>query len=358
MSPLKDARSFDLSMTNTVKGVALILLLWHHLFYQLPEYGALVHTSAQIAKVCVGLFLLLSGYGLFESSRRMEKFEWTSFYAKRFVKLYFNYWLIALLFIPVGVFVFGRTFSDVYGNHAFIKFIVNMLGLQTYVFGYGYNPTWWFVGLIAPLYAAFPLILPFVRKWPFCSVLLSVACTFIHHVPFEDWQLSFVIGIFLARTNGIVHTSAFLTRFKSWRWLFLLLVVLAASLVYRENWLNAGCKNAVLALAITQLSYELAVSIPQLQRLLATVGEHSFNIFLFHTFIYGYYFRGEIYAFQYPIAILSALLSVCLAVSVAIEYAKTVIRFGSMESWTIKRLSGLQNRVLSLLMPRGGWITC
>jgi hypothetical protein len=54
---------FGINSTNACKGVALILLLWHHLFYQNPEYGLFVFKFATLSKVCVAIFVILSGYG-------------------------------------------------------------------------------------------------------------------------------------------------------------------------------------------------------------------------------------------------------------------------------------------------------
>ena len=67
---------FNKQDTNFLKGIAIILLLFHHLFYEHPEIGSikyrglsLVFISALAAKVCVSIFLILSGYGLNETVR-------------------------------------------------------------------------------------------------------------------------------------------------------------------------------------------------------------------------------------------------------------------------------------------------
>lgn len=52
------------------------------------------------------------------------------------------------------------------------------------------------------------------------------------------------------------------------------------------------------------------------------IGRHSMNIFLFHTFIFSYWFRDVIYASHCPIVIFLLLLSVCLAISVLLEVMK------------------------------------
>jgi peptidoglycan/LPS O-acetylase OafA/YrhL len=62
---------------------------------------------------------------------------------------------------------------------------------------------------------------------------------------------------------------------------------------------------------------------------LELLGKHSFNIFLFHTFIYSIYFPNLIYWSKNPVLIYLTLLSACLIISVILD--------------NIKRLIGLNN---------------
>ena len=61
---------FTKSFTAANKGVALLLLLWHHLFGIASEYGHFIQHLAGVSKVCVAIFLILSGYGLNEATRK------------------------------------------------------------------------------------------------------------------------------------------------------------------------------------------------------------------------------------------------------------------------------------------------
>lgn len=136
--------------TNALKGIALLLLLCHHLFYiQKGEYTDIYFANFGIiqefgiaCKVCVAIFVFLSGYGLVKKYNKSERVNFREFYTTRFVKLMMNFWLIWLLFVPIGIFFFGRTPAAVYQNHILLKGILDFLGLA-FSFGYyGYNPTW------------------------------------------------------------------------------------------------------------------------------------------------------------------------------------------------------------------------
>ena len=60
-----------------MKGVAIILMLIHHLFYNddliqrctliLPYEEKLLLLFSSLSKVCVAIFVLISGYGLYKS---------------------------------------------------------------------------------------------------------------------------------------------------------------------------------------------------------------------------------------------------------------------------------------------------
>lgn len=50
--------------SKILKGIAICAMLWHHLFYEHPEYGKIVFHLALLGKVCVSMFLMISGYGL------------------------------------------------------------------------------------------------------------------------------------------------------------------------------------------------------------------------------------------------------------------------------------------------------
>lgn len=71
---------FDKRVTNICKGIAVILMLIHHIFPGMTGYGLKLANTwvlpqvAILGKVCVSIFLVLSGYGLYESYKT-KKFE-------------------------------------------------------------------------------------------------------------------------------------------------------------------------------------------------------------------------------------------------------------------------------------------
>lgn len=67
------------SDTQMIKGLAICILLFHHLFYSTqPGLGIMIgdkylaNIVAEYLKVCVALFLVLSGYGLNASMTKIS----------------------------------------------------------------------------------------------------------------------------------------------------------------------------------------------------------------------------------------------------------------------------------------------
>lgn len=89
---------FSKAHTQLAKGVAVCLLLVHHLFFtEAAGYDELyiegtpvMNGAASVAKVCVCLFLILSGFGLSRSSRELSAY---TFYKRRLARLYPAYWM-------------------------------------------------------------------------------------------------------------------------------------------------------------------------------------------------------------------------------------------------------------------------
>ncbi len=324
-------QKFDVSITNVSKGMALMLILWHHLFYEKPESGWLVFQTALLAKVCVGIYVVLSGYGLAESIKH-KALDVAVFYKRRLVKLYLNYWFIALLFIPIGVFFMGRTLGDVFGESAYAGLIIQMLGLHMFTsVSYGYNATWWFMSLIIMLYAIFPFAFFATKKFGLwflgvCAILLFVPIPLVN-----DWIFPFAVGIWLSQKDGFVKIFAWLDTFGAKRWLILGGLTLVVAWYRQNGWLFDSIRaDTFFGILLIILTTEWALASPKSRKVLEFIGIHSFNIFLFHTFIYYYYFPKFIYGFSNPILIFAVLLGVCLVLSVGIEKLKEMIGFNKI----------------------------
>ena len=342
---------FRLSLDETliIKGIAICLMLWHHLFYQHPEYGSFVFQSALFGKVCVSLFLFVSGYGLtVQYGKVFDKpiMETFRFQMKRFVKFYANYWVIFLVFVPIGVFVFERSLNIPYEGSNIIKAIIGdffgINGLQSY------NITWWFNQLIVSLYFLFPILYFATKRWPILflmgSIILWKFSLPILPTGIHGWILHFMLGIvYVLYIDKLNH---FLNRFNFWFLLSILLLSFSV-LFYMRNYhvipyFTGTRVDAFLSVNIILLVLLTIRHIHIIHGTLKFLGKHSMNIYMVHTFIFLYWFKGLIYSFKYPIVIFTVLLVSSLVISITIEYLKKIIHLPNLIKTITQRVDKIE----------------
>lgn len=321
--------SLSLKDTSILKGFALLLLLAHHLFYiqnglyndiHIVGNHYLVQDIGTWCKVCVAIFVFLSGYGLTVGAKKTGGVQNVKhFYWHRLTKLLMNYWFIWLLFVPISVFGFGYTFTDAYCTHVILKFILDFLGVINCFGWLGYNGTWWFYSCIIVLYFAYPWLYKLMDKCLWGLLAVVVALYFIPGPYFHSiniYYASFVVGMLVCRYEQTIciHNPVF--------WIALFAILAVERFISKDVYIF----DSILALCLV-VTYK-CIPVPTIiGKLLDFIGKHSMNIFLFHTFIYYYWFQSFIYASHNPIVIFLLLLLICLFISIGIEFLKKITRF-------------------------------
>ena len=362
-----------MSDSFSLKGIALLFLLLHHLFYvpnglfsDLHLWGDryLINQIGIMGKFCVSLFVFLSGYGLaLVTHKAGDKITLRRFYTHRFVKLMLNYWLMWLLFVTIGIYCFDITFTKVYGLHYISRFIVDFLGLASACGFIGYNPTWWFYSCILILYTIFPIIYRICLKrygrilLILCSFALSLYCPVIFLKPVQWYLLPFVLGILFGNgsiyaittpsqlSNSIMCKLRFeltkcLSGMLNKRSQFFLLIIVLLSFSFR-NFTQFSLTFDTIICILVYLLY-INMSLPQwTNQGLQFLGKHSFNIFLFHTFIFYLYFQDFIYLLYNPLLIYLLLLFICVVLSVVIEWGKNRFGFYRMQTALIYKIESI-----------------
>ena len=230
-----------------------------------------------------------------------------------------NYWFIWLIFVPVGVFIFDRTITDAYGDHAVMKMILDFFGLLNMTGNFGYNSTWWFYSCIIVLYLLYPLLhKKLCDNWLLIislSVLISLCGKIPIISPISNYLLPFVGGIMVARIPTTIFDKL---RVSDTIIAFVLLSVV-------RNFSGMICViDTLLCLTLAIFLYQVR---PQglVQKFFIQLGKHSQNIFLFHTFIYLYWFNEETYITRNPVIIFLQLTAICYVIS--IEFIKQKVGF-------------------------------
>lgn len=310
--------------SNVFKGLAIFLMLVHHLFYvRNGSYDDilffkncyLVNQIAILSKICVVFFCFLSGYGLAVQAEKKNGIvgNLKDFYLHRFKKLYLNYWFIWVIFVPISYFCFGITFTNVYHNQIGWHLIADLLGIHYLVFGtYGYNPTWWFYSCIILLYLLFPVIYKMIKREPLLLLLSTLIISYLP-IPFID-VIQFNIFAFAL---GIWAVGKTLINRNKW---FAFIVLLFFCILRNIN-SYPYLIDCIIVLVLT-FAYKMTHTPKSITNAFAFLGHHSMNIFLFHTFIYSMWFHSFIYASRNPIVITLLLFAICIPISIILEFIK------------------------------------
>lgn len=336
--------------TNIIKGIAICAMLFHHLFFETDVYGFFTQQVAIICKVCVSMFLFVSGYGLtIQYSKQTKKISLTSkiiftikFLLKRFRKFYLNYWVIFALLVPLGVFTLGRPLSAAYGTDTTIwqSLIKDIFAIQG---EYSYIITWWFNALIISLYLLFPIlywmmgngfiaigILVLLLLWPRDYIVGNFFYIFeLWNSNLIIFSLVFTFGIFSARHIDLLNKI--LNKIKV-RTILILSFFISVSLCFiRQIWAECYADAITIDAFLTVF---LALSVISFCRLIkiqikpfALLGKHSMNIYLIHTFLLMFFFPKFIFTSHFSLLIFFALLSESLIISMLLEIAKKKLGF-------------------------------
>lgn len=350
---MDSSSNWSLSRQDTLvlKGLAIIAMLFHHLYCSIPAwiepYDSVLAWMGDLGKVCVAMFLFCSGYGLSAQYDKVKGIKNSCRYmAKRFVSFYFNYWAVFIVFVPITVWLFHRPLSAAYGDNGNLTFELgyDLLGLQGFS---SYNITWWFNKLLLILYLLFPLFYLGVQKSGVITLLVSLLiCRYWMTIVGYDYygslyiyQLPFVFGILWNKwgNDNMTRCSRMYdcdgnsgreqSRGKAYVLVFGAALVLLVMIVFRMYPIIPHWSKVRMDAFVTLGAALLVVSLRRIglpMRLLAFLGKHSANIYLIHTFINVYWHFSWLHNGSVMRSGLNffVLLSLSLSSSIILEWIK------------------------------------
>lgn len=109
--------TFSRKDTKFVKGIAILLMFYHHLFTSFEDYLEGVEFRYTIGlfhipmnfyigvfgKICIALFVFLSGYGTYISLKKSDNISKTL--GQKILRIYKQHWRALIVFIPVCLIV-------------------------------------------------------------------------------------------------------------------------------------------------------------------------------------------------------------------------------------------------------------
>lgn len=156
---------FTKDNTYIAKSVAIILMFIHHLFaFPNRLLDGVTYVSCflvggntpiefyvgEFGKICVSMFMVLSGYGTY-LSLLTNKNSITYFIYNKIKHLYLIYWKVFIIFIPIGMCLGVKRIEKDVGS-----ILYNFSALKI-----SYNGEWWF---LTPFIMTL-ILLPLIKQW-------------------------------------------------------------------------------------------------------------------------------------------------------------------------------------------------
>lgn len=344
-----------------MKGIAILMMYVHH-FYLSPErwdgysvnFFPLTASStlyiAQFFKICVSIFVFITGYGMIKSIKRqnsqlnLSSMSILSYTHRRLFSLLSNFIFVFLLVIIVS-FPTGR-FFEVYGKSgsSLLYFVIDMFGLAKLFKTPTYVGTWWYMSLAIVLIILFPLLVKLYReyKWTFLLAVVFIPRMIGLKVADKNllhWILAMVLGMYCADTGLFERWRNFektkLRKIPAVVLFFIHLFILAAFVVFRQC--SAGQElldvfDGIIPVYVVFFCRRYILPLRGLRQVLMFLGQHSMNMFLIHTFIREIYFEKFSYGFGNAWINVAVLIIDTLLLSMLIELIKKLVHFNVLQS--------------------------
>lgn len=351
---------FDKIESLKVKGIAILLLLFHHLFYNLDRVNSSgmkyilftkenVSIVAVMARICVWLFAFVSVYGL-TLQYENKKESVGHFIARRWVALMKSYWFVYVLVVVFTIIGDADAINVYEGNGLYV--VLDFMGWADF-FG---TPTlqggWWYMCFAQILLILIPVFSSICKKFGYVSVLIGfVGLQYtgdgigsIYGGKYSNYFLVAILAV-LCVQNKFLDKMLARPRTKTAKYMLVISAFLLMAFKYElsrvDEWQLGSLINAVVSLLICWFTCCYIKRDGRFGNALKFLGEHSGNIFLIHT-VYITRYSQVIYWSKNPAISFCTLLVISILSSIFCEYIKKKIQYSN---WIDKIFALVLDRV-------------
>lgn len=348
--------------TLKCKGAAILMMLFHHMYLDEDRYAGYtidfapfspdgVMNVAGFFKICVGMYVFLSAFGLTLSYRKRNGSD-SKFVVYRYLKMMFTFWYIYVVVIVLS-FVLNKDWnvSHIYGTGKLTTpwyMLIDALGLAELFGSPTFDSTWWYMSLAIVIIMLIPLLNWLYDKWQgafllMLSILLPVAMG-LEVVHLTRWLFCMALGVVFARINFLGRIKEKLAKRKLFEKIivfFCMCIGLYALFRLRQGpleWEFIEIWDSVIPVYVITLLYLFVNAVPIVGTVLHLFGRYSTVMFLTHTFIRDYWFREYVYVFENAWANYLIIVIDALAAAMALTSLKRIVRFEKVETCVLAKV--------------------
>jgi Acyltransferase family len=301
----------DLTFFNTAKGLAIVLIVYHHSVYDRLSYLMEIPFLKLFARIypSVDVFIFLSGFGLALGCLRREtsgqKESWPLWYFRHFKQILIPYWGTLIIYNLLNYFILGN-FYTLKQNIIHFTCLHGIWRDHIWVF----TGALWYVSFIAVIYLLFPVFWKIYRSldgYKYFVLMFTVHCLLIYasltsfvesshqgysylHPYFTFRVFTFALGLMLARPF-IAHKDRVLGYIRNTGTIWIAILPLSAAYLmmrelgrFRQFEEFGGFGEIAMFLALLVTAIKIAESKGRriFAFLLGIFGMFSYEIYLLH----------------------------------------------------------------------------
>lgn len=365
--------TFDKSDSQALKGVAILMMLFHHCYYtkdRFEQYDVsfspfgmdMAMNIAAFFKICVALFVFISGYGITVSIQKCSgsRTAIRKNIAGRYISLMGGFWFVYVLSC-ISVAIIKPSMFGVYNNRknpaAFIfNALLDALGLSNLFNTPTLNSTWWYMSFALIIVAVIPIFIEIYKRYGAVSLLI-ISFFLRYAYTRENFEMT---RYFTILSLGIICADKnYMGRIKQAKWVknktldYILKLVVYTVILYLMYYIRirdrisgniTEIRDGLVPLYVIFYCYIILFELKPLKKFLEFMGKHSMNIFLTHTFIRLYFFGDFIYSFKNAYLIVFVLWITSLALALAIHGLQKLVKFDQLlakvKNWVFKKIDG------------------
>lgn len=283
--------SFTPQMTEELKGLAILAVLFSHIGYFLISDHRFLFPLSTIAGVGVNLFLFLSGMGLTFSSIK-QPLSILKFYLKRLPRLFLPMWIVLSIYLLMDWILLQKTYP-------LITSVENYLGFfpRADLFLDINSPLWYFT-MIFFYYLLYPLV--FHRKIAYLTPVFLLLIPFLlfkmdlpvtkdvlnlYKVHFVSFPLGVLFALIIQERNLSLFRFHFKNIFLRSNLVFILVPIFLGVFAYTSINSGVGLEKEIeqTVSLITMFSIIFVFIAKNIEfRLFNIFGKYSYEIYLLH----------------------------------------------------------------------------
>lgn len=346
---------FDKRKSNVAKGLAILILMVHHVFYKYARGGdfpdmkflfpRLTYHVANYGAFVIFIFAAISGYGIAAYMSKKDSQIMKCIVRREiglletFIPVYL--FAVALCFVFRGSFAFMHGIYGETKREVIVGSFFDMLGLANVVSTPQLNSTWWYMGAAHLIIVFIPILLKLAsvvgsKSAVLCALILLVGrYQNATGTALRACVLAAFIGAYMYENKVIERVDAF---FKKMRYGRVLEFFLGGLAIWVVPWIkDSGLLVGYYVWSLTVpfllcLVNDFIAKIKGVSFILEKLGEYSSMIFMLHSFAVSIIppLKEIVFSFDYAWKAYSFVLVWSISVSILLKLVLKLIGYDKL----------------------------